>query len=332
MTSNQNIWIVVPSFHDSSCLRRLIQQIRKELGSLTCDGSRTIRFLIADDSAGEDQGLNEMTDSGDAVSVVQLPFRSGHQAALVLALRTLAESINEKDLVLTLDADGEDRPVDIPRLLEPLIEREDSFSPKIILAKRTSRKESLPFKILYCFFKFIFKVFTGQIVRSGNFAAFTGSTLKRMISHPMFDLCYSSSLLNLGYPIKLVGCERGSRYDGESRMNFFRLVSHGIHMLMPFMNDISVRLMIFLGSLLVTTFLFFAISVLDAFNGFMDLPKWSTIASFILLLVLLITLGICILVFSLFSHFQSARLRGHHRSQLIPSMNGEIPEDGGINS
>ena len=51
------------------------------------------------------------------VTVLQPPFNLGHQRALVYALRKALPQIADEDAVVTLDADGEDRPEDLPRLL-----------------------------------------------------------------------------------------------------------------------------------------------------------------------------------------------------------------------
>ena len=111
----------------------------------------------------------------------------------------------------------------------------------LVLARRTKRQESLIFKALHLGFKSVFRLLTGRVIQTGNYAAYRGWVARHTIFHPHFDLCYSSSLLSLSLPVDYVPCERGRRYAGESRMGYFRLAIHGMRMLMPFMDRIAVR-------------------------------------------------------------------------------------------
>ena len=109
------------------------------------------------------------------------------------------------------------------------------------MARRTKRKESARFKVMYFTFRIMFRTLTGMTVRSGNYAAYRGWLARRMLRHPYFDLCYSASLISLDLPVTSVPCPRGERYAGRSRMNPFRLFMHGLRMLMPFTDRIAVR-------------------------------------------------------------------------------------------
>ena len=64
----------------------------------------------------------------------------------------------------------------------------------------------------YILFRLAFRALVGFVVDSGNFAAYHGWVLRNVLTHPNFDLCYSSSLLSLGLPIVRVPCARGARY------------------------------------------------------------------------------------------------------------------------
>ena len=111
----------------------------------------------------------------------------------------------------------------------------------MVLARRTKRKESITFKVLYTAFRVLFRVLTGREVRSGNFAAYRGSYARTTLLHPSFDLCYSSTLLTVDPAPAMVPCARGDRYAGESRMGPEKLLTHGVRMLMPFADRIAIR-------------------------------------------------------------------------------------------
>jgi glycosyltransferase involved in cell wall biosynthesis len=202
-------------------------------------GTGPVRFVVIDDTAGQDPEIATLRDLDD-VSVFRPPFNLGHQRALVYALRKALSRIGDDDAVVTLDADGEDRPEDLPRLLAQLNSSMDSQR-KVVLALRTKRRESFAFKVFYRLFRLLFRSLTGATVRSGNFAAMPGSIAKRALLHPTFDLSYSSAILALDLPVEYVPCERGERYEGRSKMTYGRLAMHGLRMLMPFTDRIAIR-------------------------------------------------------------------------------------------
>src|SRR5256885_4629244 len=77
---------------------------------------------------------------------------------------------------------------------------------------------------MYSVFKLVFSLLTGASIRTGNFAAYRGWLARNVLFHPHFDNCYSSSLISLNVAVQLVPCERGTRYAGQSRMSFLKLV------------------------------------------------------------------------------------------------------------
>jgi hypothetical protein len=250
------------------------------------------------------------------LTVVTPPFNLGHQRAIVFGLRRLAAEVDEADLVVTLDADGEDRPEDVLRLLAPV--REGRRGEKTVaLALRTHRRETLPFKVLYFLFRVLFRTLTGTLIRTGNYAAYRGWLARQVVFHPHFDLCYSSSLLSLSLPVVLVPCERGRRYAGESHMGYFRLLVHGLRMLMPFLDRIAVRALVACAATLTLGLL--AAASLGALSLFARgaLPGWTTnalLAAALAVLCLSVLLNFIVL-FALFSQSQGVSLAGLDRDR-----------------
>lgn len=223
--------IVLPVYRDVESfllLRDRLCEVASELD---------VHFWVVDDTAGHDAEIAALVGLDD-VTVIRPPFNLGHQRAIVLGLRVARRNFAADDVVVTMDSDGEDRPEDLPLLLEAL--RVDPDRWRVVVAKRTKRKESLFFKTLYLGFRGLFRTLTGTQVRSGNYACFRGGFAHRLLSHPSFDLCYSSSLLTLTTPV-MVPCPRGDRYAGSSRMGVEGLLMHGIRMLMPFADRIAIR-------------------------------------------------------------------------------------------
>jgi polyisoprenyl-phosphate glycosyltransferase len=297
------VWVVTPVYRDVPSFLSLRTDIERVLEGRP-DGS--LRFVVIDDTAGQDSEIASLGDLDD-VAVLEAPFNLGHQRAIVYALRKTMPAVADDDLVVTMDADGEDRPTDLPRLIDAL-EDDGGPSQSVALALRTKRRESIGFKVMYRLFRILFRTLTGATVRSGNFAAMPGSLARRTLRHPSFDLAYSSAILTADIPIVYVPCERGERYQGRSRMTFSRLAMHGLRMLMPFTDRIAIRaLAVFVFSLVLGISLALAVLGVKLFTD-SAIPGWASFTALGSLIVSLVALGNFVTLFVLFSQTRAVSL------------------------
>jgi len=299
-------WIVTPVYRDVRSFRILREHVLEELAKPASVETGEVKFAVIDDTAGQDPEIESLHEFDD-VTILQPPFNLGHQRALVYALRKILPRIGDEDYVVTLDADGEDRPSDLPRLLAAL-QGDAREQQQVALALRTKRRESLAFKLMYRLFRLLFRGLTGTTVRSGNFAAMPGSVARRLLLHPTFDLAYSSAILALDIPVVFVPCERGRRYEGDSKMTFGRLAMHGLRMLMPFTDRIAIRaLAVFAASLVLGTLLALTVVGIKLFSG-SAIPGWASFTALGALIVSLVALGNFVSLFVLFSQTRAVSL------------------------
>jgi len=271
--SASRVVVVCPVYRDADAFAELRRRVRATLDGLP--QVHDVRFVATDDTAGEDDQLRAMADA--ATTVLTPPYNLGHQGAIVFALREVAQGLAPHDIVVTMDSDGEDRPEDLPALLAPLVAQPDDPH-LVVIARRTRRKEGPTFRLSYVAFKLMFRVLTGTVVRSGNFAAMRGALVVATIGHPCFDQCYSSSLISLPFRRREVPLARGSRYSGRSRMSLFRLITHGLHMLMPFLERIAVRCLLLGVAGLAAAGVGAAALALGALGVGPALPSWLAVA------------------------------------------------------
>lgn len=123
-----HISIVVPVCNERDNLAPLLAEIEEALGD------ETFEVLFVDDGSndGSDDVLGRLQQQSDAVRVLRFPRNQGQSAALSAGFRAARGNV-----VVTLDADLQNDPADIPRLLELLEEcdmvsgirahRQDSF-------------------------------------------------------------------------------------------------------------------------------------------------------------------------------------------------------------
>jgi hypothetical protein len=274
-----------------------------------------VRFVVVDDSGGSDPAVEAVSSLPD-VRVATPPFNLGHQRALVYGLRLLRPEVSASDVVVTMDADGEDRPEDLPRLLEALL-GEPGGTRTVVLARRTSRHVTPAFKVLYFFFRILFQSMTGLVIRTGNFAAYRGWVVTQVLDHPHFDLCYSSSLISLNLDVRYVPCARGLRYAGTSRMGYLKLIRHGTSMLMPFLDRIAVRALVGFSAVFGLGLAASLIAAGLAVFGRGPLPGWAAalVASTVVLSVL--ALGNFVILFAVYAQSQSQALSALDRTARL---------------
>jgi polyisoprenyl-phosphate glycosyltransferase len=296
-----SLWVVCPLLRDTESFVRLRTEVASHCAAAGC--ATPERYVVVDDSAGVDAEVIELSGLPD-VTVLTTPFNLGHQRAIVFGLRYVAPEVGARDVVVTMDSDGQDQPADVPRLVGALTDSRTALA----LALRTKRSEPLAFRLMYVCFRVLFRVLTGTTVRSGNFAAQRGDSLLATIDHPSFDLCYSSSLLALRRPTTTVPCARGDRFAGESRMSRFSLVAHGVRMLLPFSEAIAVRMLVIAGASLIALATFLALVAVGSFG---DPATAAVLAGSIgLAVVFLASFCAFVVLFSGFSQASAIAMKG----------------------
>lgn len=290
--------VLCPVFYDVESFIELKKDILKNVPSHI----ESVKFTIVDDTAGEDPQVNEFL-SNDQVEVITPPYNLGHQRAIVYGLRHTLNSTNE-DLICIMDSDGEDQPSDLSRLLEGF-----DNNHRFVLAKRTKRREKSFFKIMYFFYKILFKLLTGRIIQTGNYVLAEKESLKKIIHHPYFDLCFSSTFLALKLPRRLIPCERGVRYKGQSKMNSYSLIMHGIRMLMPFLDIIAIRSLVTFSLAFASGLVLAGLIVGIKLFTSHAIPGWASFLCAITLTFSFIALGNFLILFATFTESHGAAQR-----------------------
>ena len=314
------LWFVSPVYLDTEAFAILRRNVLRCVAADADLARWAVRFVVMDDTAGADPQVAGLAALPD-VTVVEPPFNLGHQRGIVYALRTVSAEMHEADIVVTLDADGEDRPEDLPRLLRPLLD-EGRNNRKVAIALRTKRRESATFRVMYLAFRLMFRFLTGVTIRNGNYAAYRGWLAQRMLRHPYFDLCYSSTLATLMPDAAFVPCERGTRYAGRSRMTYSRLFLHGVRMLMPLMDRIAIRaLIIFSGVLALGGVMALVVLGVKLFTN-TGIPGWATYTLLLILIISFVALGNFIVLFVVFSQSRGVSLANLESTASMPPRRG----------
>lgn len=230
------VLVVLPSLGEGVTLKELIPEIRAAV--VQRFPSVEVSFLVLDDSLGADPALNELADFESGMRVWQPAVRLGHQRANIAALRALGPRVSEYDAIVTMDADGEDAPADVARLLTPLLEGDAS----VVLAQRGKRSAPSSFRLGYLLYRGLFRLLTGLSITSGNFAATRGGWWPSVVGAGVWDLHFAGALASVQGRVVRVVCDRQPRRDGSSRMGGTAgLVAYGLGFALPYSMRIAVR-------------------------------------------------------------------------------------------
>lgn len=276
------LFIVMPIYNDWDSVKILLKQINNVL----LQESKEIKILLINDGS-TDPYLDDFIDSDlssiSRIDLLNLKKNMGHQRAIAIALTHLHNS-QPCDGICVMDADGEDRPEDIPKLIKTFYEKECRY---IIFAKRIKRMEGIAFKVLYRCFQILHKILTGHSVSVGNFSIIPYKNLSALVVSSELWNHYAASVYNLKIPFDSIPLPRGKRISGNSKMNFTSLVIHGLSAISVFGDIVGTRILFAAcGINFLLIFFLLAVFTLRTFTDIV-VPSWAIISSGILLILFL---------------------------------------------
>ncbi|WP_159477098.1 glycosyltransferase [Dyadobacter sp. 3J3] len=233
----ENFVIIIPQYNDWEALNLLIQKINTDLSPTVLKNSS---LLVVDDCSSKDRTEPFVPFGGKAIQVLRLYRNLGHQKAIAIGLSYVAENI-DCDNVIVMDADGEDAPSDINKLVQRSLE----VPGKIIFAQRNKRTENFIFRFFYIIYKNLFKLLTGKVITFGNFSLVPQQRLKNLVRVSEIWNNYPGGIIKSRIPYDSVSTDRATRLAGESKMNFVSLVLHGLSTISVLVDTTAVRILIF---------------------------------------------------------------------------------------
>ena len=160
----------------------------------------------------------------------------GHARCNAFGIRHVYQKEKFDNLIL-MDADGEDRPIEIKSLLEKIISDPNSS----VVAKRVKRSEGYIFQLLYQIHKIITFLFTGKNINFGNYSCLTKQDVETLSNKASLWSSYSGTLKKYIKKLNEVNSTRGLRYFGPSQMSFYKLLIHSFSIIAVFKYQVIFR-------------------------------------------------------------------------------------------
>ena len=238
--------ILIPLYNDWKSASKLLDAIDSQVNNWDAE----VSIIIVNDASTEKRsGLESNFKKIKSVKILNMKKNQVHQRCIAAGLKYIYEN-EDFDRVIVMDADGEDRPDE----LNDFFKKAKENPSMTITGNRFKRLEGFVFKVLYEAHKLLTLIFTGKLIKFGNFSCLPKEHVKQLIQKPYLWNSYSSSVVRTINDRTFIRSIRGIRYVLPSKMNFLALVFHSLGIISVFRNVVIVRSIAYL---LVYLFLIF---------------------------------------------------------------------------
>ena len=165
--------ILIPLYNDWKSVSKLLNEIDFQTNNWNAEVSV---ILVNDASTEKKSGLDSNYQKIKSIKIINMKENRVHQRCIAAGLKYICKNENF-DRVIIMDADGEDRPEE----LNDFFNKAEENPNKTITGNRFKRSEGLMFRILYQVHKMITMIFTGKLIKFGNFSCLPKNHVKQLI-------------------------------------------------------------------------------------------------------------------------------------------------------
>ena len=247
--------ILIPLYNDWKSVSKLLN----EIDSQTNNWDVEVSIIIVNDASTEKRsGLESIFKKIKSIKILNMKKNQVHQRCIAAGLKYICEN-EDFDRVIIMDADGEDRPEELNDFFKKAKENPNMT----ITGNRFKRSEGFVFKALYEAHKLLTLIFTGKLIKFGNFSCLPKIHVQQLVQKPYLWNSYSSSVVRTIDERTFIPSTRGTRYVLPSKMNIFGLIFHSFSIISVFRNAVIIRSVAYL--LVYLFFIFNNIAVITLF-------------------------------------------------------------------
>ena len=206
--------IVIPVFNEEKNIEALYSQLVKTLGEI----GRSYEIVYVDDGStdGSSRELEKLYDRDSHVKLIEFQRNFGKASAYSAAF-----ALAQGDIVITMDADLQDDPAEIPRFLEKMDEGYD-----VVTGWKHRGKSSTTAFILSVVFNRIISLFTGLKIRDLNcpFKAYRNFVAKKLNIYGDLHRYIPILIRKDGFSMAEIKVSNKPRLYGKSKYSFKKYV------------------------------------------------------------------------------------------------------------
>jgi len=266
-----NFVILIPVYNDWESAHLLLQQIDEACAR----GALAPTVLLVNDGSTlpvPDDLLPWRPRALSSVAVLDLYKNLGHQRAICVGMVYACENFPDA-AILVMDADGEDAPDQIPRLIQMYLECGEQ---RIVFAARRRRAEGLVFKLFYQFYRLLHLLLVGFDIRIGNFSILPPSLAARLVRSSDLWNHYAAAAVKSKLPLTTIPINRAKRLVGRTKMSFVGLVLHGLSAMSVYSDIIGIRILLSTAALVVVGLIALLVIVVIRYGTSWAIPGWAT--------------------------------------------------------
>jgi len=274
--------VVLPVYNTGGCLHELYERLTKTLEAKGYD----FELLMVEDG-GRDNAweiLEGIASKDSRVKAMQLSRNFGQHPAIAAAFENATG-----DAIILMDADLQDRPEDIPLLLEKL-----KGDIHIVFTVKQGSRESFATQLTSRLYHYVFSKLTRTHVPRdiGTFRAFTAEFLNAVMTYPERNILFGPLMFHVGFKSETVTVPHDERKTGKSGYSFSKRLKLAIDSILSY-TDLPHRVLLNMGILTLTISGLYILALLGRyFLTSTPLPPGLT------LLALLLTISLGVMMFS----------------------------------
>ena len=275
--------VVLPIYNTARYLRELVQRLKDTLEKASPD----FEICMVDDGDPDNawEILRDLAAEDPRVKAIKLSRNFGQHPAIAAGFEHATGGV-----IILMDADLQDRPEDIPRLLEKLQGDVD-----VVYTVKVGQEESFSTRLTSLLYHYVFSKLTQtNIPRNiGTFRAFTRRFLEALLSYPERNILYGPLMFYAGFEYVTVEVLHDVRRGSRSAYTFRKRLTLAVSSILSY-TDLPQRALVNLGALILAcSGIYMLVVVIEYFFFGVRLPSGLT------LVVLLLTVILGVIMFSL---------------------------------
>lgn len=276
--------VVAPIYNEEGLVDEFVKQVSQNLETFTSD----YKILLIDDGS-EDKSWNEISSickKNPKIIGIKLSKNFGHHYAITAGIYN-----TNSEWVVVMDSDLQDKPEVIPNLFQKANEGFD-----VVFVNRTSRPESIWYKILQKLFYILLRLFSGLKFESSqaNFSIINTKVVEAFKQFPEQARFYGSTIKWLGFNKTHIEAQHGQRYLGKPSYTFKKRLRLAADIILAF-SDRPLKFATYLGLLIsLISFIIIGWIVYRVLQGGFSVAGWASLMAAIFLIggIIIFILGV----------------------------------------
>ena len=241
MKYSQSLSVVIPIYNDEEVISELLRRLTAVLREIVND----YEILLVDDGSRDRSWQLMQTERThyDHLRIAHLSRNFGQQNAIAAGL-----SLTTKDLIVLMDSDLQDRPEDIPVLIDALLANPHAT---MAIAQWEQRKDSVMKVAVSRLFQHVSNSITDihTMPRLGIFRVMKKCVVDELRNFPERTATAVSLLYYIGSKYVAVPLKRDARFAGTSGYNLSKMLNLTFARIFSF-SMFPIRMVTYMGALL----------------------------------------------------------------------------------